>query len=36
MFGVNVPNCETYLISQAIYTGPNVALVDYLRGEEKS
>ncbi len=38
MFGVNTPNCETYLFDFAgdLYgTQLSVALVDYLRGEEK-
>jgi riboflavin kinase/FMN adenylyltransferase len=38
MFGVNVPNCETYLFdfSGDLYgTQLSVALVDYLRGEER-
>lgn len=38
MFGQNLPNCETYIFdfSGDIYdTALSVALVDYLRGEEK-
>ena len=38
MFGVNTPNCETFLFdfSGDLYGTPlSVALVDYLRGEEK-
>jgi len=38
MFGVNTPNCETFLFdfSGDLYgTQLSVALVDYLRGEEK-
>lgn len=38
MFGQNLPNCETYIFDFAgdIYdTALSVALVDYLRGEEK-
>lgn len=38
MFGVNIPNCESYLFdfSGDLYgTQLSVALVDYLRGEEK-
>ena len=38
MFGVNTPNCETFLFDFAgdLYgTDLSVALVDYLRGEEK-
>lgn len=38
MFGENIPNCESYLFDFAgdLYGTPlSVALVDYLRGEEK-
>jgi riboflavin kinase/FMN adenylyltransferase len=38
MFGINVPNCESFLFdfSGDLYvTQLSVALVDYLRGEEK-
>lgn len=38
MFGENMPNCETYLFDFKgdLYGAPlSVALVDYLRGEEK-